>query len=108
MALERKKKQEAITLIVVFAGVLLVSALAVYFSGIGRTTIQNNPPATRQVSVSEPPGRITPANPPNDSGFVDRIFGVGTGGDAYVRGEHWIESMGRISLRLVLAALLGA
>ena len=39
--------------------------------------------------------------------FIDRLFGTAHS-ETYVSGATWAETMGRISLRLLLAALLGA
>ena len=41
-----------------------------------------------------------------DDSFVDRMFGSHT--EAHTLGNTWAETMGRISLRFLLAALLGA
>jgi uncharacterized membrane protein YhiD involved in acid resistance len=126
------KRKEVTTLVVVFTGVLLVSALAVYF--IGRRTTPDYTPVqepgqvvreaspretpldgTRETLPREAPREtiapretLTPTPTPagNDS-FLDHLMGTRTG-EAYVRGERWAEAMGRISLRLLLAALLGA
>ncbi|HEX6044365.1 MAG TPA: DUF4956 domain-containing protein [Pyrinomonadaceae bacterium] len=112
MSSNPKRKQEIITLVVVFAGVLLVTALAVYYIGGGR---QTTPTASRQTqpaapNVETPVEEPTPAprtgGAPEDS-FVDRMFGIHTTG-AHVLGETWAETMGRITLRFMLAALLGA
>lgn len=104
-----QRKREIVTLIIVFTGVLLVSALAVYFIGnrgtrSGFTQVEQPGPAGR----SEPLSRPSPA--PATGGeetFLDQLLGSGTS-EAYVRGESWIQTVGRIALRLLLAALLGA
>lgn len=104
-----QRRREVITLVVVFLGVLLISALAVYFVGNRRTpeyTAVQQPGATER----EPLSRVTPTPAPAPSGnetFLDHLMGTG-GGDAFVRAESWAESLGRIALRLLLASLLGA
>ncbi len=112
MRSEQKRKQEIITLIVVFAGVLVVTALAVYYLG---TSKESAPTTTRQTeqpppTIEVPGGQATPAprveNRGEDS-FIDRMFGIHTSG-AHVLGDSWAETMGRIVLRFLLAALLGA
>lgn len=111
MPSEQKRKQEIITLAVVFAGVLVVTALAVYYLGNGR---QTTPATTRQTeapapTIDVPQGQATPAPraDAHEDGFIDRMFGINTSG-AHVAGDTWAETMGRIMLRFLLAALLGA
>src|SRR5215207_6352726 len=104
-----QRRREIITLIVVFTGVLLISALAVYFIGNrGRTgeytQVQQPAPADRE-PLSRPTATATPAV--ENETFLDHLMGT-RHGEAYVRSESWAESFGRIALRLLLAALLGA
>jgi uncharacterized membrane protein YhiD involved in acid resistance len=101
-------RKEVLTLIIVFAGVLLISALAVYFiAGTGRSipevTRQDQPPGD---AIREPSRSATPQLS-DDENFVDRLFGS-RHAETGVTGRSLPESMGRISLRLLLAALLGA
>ena len=120
-----KRKQEIITLIVVFTGVVVVSALVAYYLGGGsRTTtttapsrpdVATRPEAAARPSAEDPTailGMSTPQTTPAPSsrapsGFIDRMFGTHHN-ETYVLGETWPETMGRISLRFLLAALLGA
>lgn len=105
-----QRKKEVTTLIIVFVGVLLVSALAVYFiSGNRGTTPEytqvEQPGATAQ---REPLPRVTPTPTPTPAAnqtFLDHLLGT-RNGETAVR-ESWAESLGRIMLRLLLAALLG-
>jgi uncharacterized membrane protein YhiD involved in acid resistance len=103
-----QRRREIVTLIVVFTGVLLVSALAVYFIGNRRTapdyTQVEQPGEVGREPLSRPSPTPTPA--PNE-GFLDQLMGS-RHTEGYVRGEHWIETVVRIALRLMLAALLGA
>ena len=104
--MKQNRKREIATLVVVFLGVLLVSALAVYFisnRGTGPEYTQVQQPG--QVG-REPVLRPTPTPAENET-FLDRIMGTRSS-EAYVRGERWIQTMGRIALRLLLATLLGA
>lgn len=120
MASQRRK--EVFTLIVVFAGVLVLSALVVYFlTGERRTTPER---ATAAPTTPEPTAQPTgqqpdavfgipderasqaPQTPAGDT-FLDRLFGTHQT-TAYVGGDTWSETMGRITLRFLLAALLGA
>lgn len=126
MSANPKRKQEIITLIVVFAGVVVVSALVAYYLGGGSRTTTTTAPSTRPDVATRPDaatrpsaedptailGMPTPQTTPvptsrAPSGFIDRIFGTHHS-ETYVLGETWAETMGRISLRFLLAALLGA
>ena len=123
MAANQKKKQEIITLIVVFAGVVVVSALVAYNLGGGRQTTAPATPSPREQPTATRPGVDDPAaailgerggaqptpSPVagQENGIVDRMFGSHHS-QGYVLGATWIETMARISLRFLLAALLGA
>ena len=124
MAVNQKRRQEILTLIVVFIGVVVVSALVAYYFG-GRQTAPSTstntrpavdqPAATRPgvdqptATLGEPTARATepPAVTGEGDGFIDRMFGAHHS-QGYVLGATWGETMGRISLRFLLAALLGA
>ena len=109
MATSSNRQKEILTLAIVFAGVLLISAFAVYVIGSKGTA-----PTTTTGQVEQPsaPGRQPferppPTAEPTSGTFVDELFG-NRNGDVLVTGERWAASIGRISLRLLLAALLGA
>src|SRR6266511_3141616 len=107
--LNSRRKREILTLIVVFVLVLGMSALAVYL--IAGRMVQNE--ATRQTlpsAVNEitPERRPAPAAAPANDTFLDRLFGVPQSEAHIVQGESWVEVIARITLRLMLAALLGA
>ncbi len=114
MAANQKRKQEIITLIVVFTGVVVVSALVAYYLGGGRRTTTTTPaPARPEVeqptaTVAEPAAQRTPETraATADDSFIDQVFGAHT--EAQTLGSTWPQTMGRISLRFLLAALLGA
>ena len=102
-----RRGREVFTLVVVFAVVVLLSALVVYFiSGDRRPA----PDVTRQPdAVLQRPGEApstAPQSPTNDN-FIDRLFGT-QHTEAHLTGDSWPDIMGRIALRLLLAALLGA
>lgn len=102
-----KKKKELVTLVVVFASVLVVSALAVYF--IGGSSPQTNPPrAEPTVEPTRPTVERTaaPADTTSQENFVDKLFGTQVDQSHLTRGR-WVEEVGRISLRLLLASILG-
>jgi len=110
-----QKRKEVFTLIVVFTGVVLLSAFVVYYlTGGNRTTPQrttteavSSPPQAQEPNaVFGPDERGAPAAQVGDT-FIDRLFGTRHSA-AYVSGDNWAETIGRISLRFVLAALLGA
>ena len=109
MATSSNRLKEILTLAVVFAGVLLISAFAVYLIG-GKGTA----PTTTTGQVQEPTAagrqpleRSSPTAEPTSGTFVDELFG-NRNSDVLVTGERWAATIGRISLRLLLASLLGA
>lgn len=111
--LDTKKKRELLTLVVVFVLVLGVSMLAVYL--IAGRTVQNE--AARQTAPPTAPSAVnettTPERRPSvpavtaDETFLDRLFGVPQTEAHLIKGESWLEIMAKITLRLMLAALLG-
>src|SRR5215213_5749158 len=116
--MKQQRKREVVTLVVVFTGVLLVSALAVYYIGNRRTgytpveqpgqVAQDRPRAQdRQAAQQSAERPVPPPTPAGDESFLDELLGGGQS-EVYVRRERWVESMGRVSLRLLLAALLAA
>ena len=105
-----QRKKEVLTLVIVFLGVLLVSALAVYFIGNRNTAPEYTQVEQPGAAEREPLSRATPApasTPAANETFLDYLMGT-RHGEAYVRGESWAQSLGRIALRLLLASLLGA
>jgi uncharacterized membrane protein YhiD involved in acid resistance len=106
--MKQQRRREILTLVVVFVGVLLVSALAVYFIGNrGQSTEYTQVQQPGQVE-REPGPRATPApSPAENENFLDQLMGSHYN-EVYVRGERWAQTMGRIALRLLLATLLGA
>jgi uncharacterized membrane protein YhiD involved in acid resistance len=107
MALNNKRKREILTLVVVFAGVLLLSALAVYFVA-GRRQPRGEP--TREAVLGTPSpeeSAVRSATPerPDDGGLIEQLFGQAeTSGPE----THWTQSVATIAFRFLLAALLGA
>lgn len=105
--LDSKRKRETLTLVVVFVLVLGVSALAVYLlsqRSTGNAPIAQSPPAS---SASPAEGQPTPPAR-NDGNIFDEVFGVPQSEAHIVRGESWGAVIGSITMRLLLAALLGA
>ena len=106
-----QRRREVFTLVLVFAGVVLLSALIVYYVGGGRRatpeTVRSGP--TPDAVLGQPQTRTTPASAPLDSSetFVDRLFGT-QHPEGVASNATWGETMGRLTLRLLLAALLGA
>ena len=106
--MKQQRRREIVTLVVVFVGVLLVSALAVYFVGNRGQTPQYTQVQQPGQVEREPGTRPTPALSPGESeSFIDQLMGSHYN-EGYVRGERWAQTMGRIALRLLLATLLGA
>src|SRR6266851_1871443 len=108
--LNLKGKKELVTLIVVFLVVLTISAFAVYFIA-GRQSVPDNsrqaPQAGVAVPESTPADRRSAASNAGDENFLDRLFGAKRG-EIHTNGARWAENVGRISLRLLLATLLGS
>jgi uncharacterized protein DUF4956 len=119
-----QKRKEITTLIVVFTGVVVVSALVAYYLGGSRQTASTTPTVTRtepeQPSATRPNreeptaifGERAPQPTPSplagaQEGFIDRMFGTHYNQE-HALGDTWAETMGRISLRFLFAALLGA
>jgi len=103
-----QRRREIVTLVVVFTGVLLISALAVYVIGNRGTTPEYTQVQEPGRTDREPLSRPTVAPSPNENEtFLDRLMGTRYS-EVYVRGERWAQTMGRIALRLLLATLLGA
>lgn len=106
-----KRGKEILTLVVVFVGVLLATALMVYFIGGTRRATpepETARPAQQPEAVMGVQTERTPeAQAPVGDSFVDRLFGSQHSG-AYLVGDSWIQTMGRIFSRFLLAALLGA
>jgi uncharacterized membrane protein YhiD involved in acid resistance len=108
MALNNKRKRESLTLVVVFAGVLLLSALAVYFVA-GRRQPRSEP--TREAVLGTPSPEesgvrsATPERREDDRGLIEQLFGQA---ETYGPETHWTESVATIAFRFLLAALLGA
>ena len=109
-----KSRKETITLVVVFLGVLLVSAFAVYFltskSAQQRreSTVIGNTPAESVAAEARPtPGEL-PARSSSPTGVFGEIFGTPDQRTASGRALTWAETMAMLSLRLILAAILGA
>ncbi|HEY2972911.1 MAG TPA: hypothetical protein VGJ48_10395, partial [Pyrinomonadaceae bacterium] len=106
---DSKRKREVFTLIVVFVMVLGISALAVYL--IAGRSVQNE--TTRQTGASVV-NETTPERGPSaptaatHGTFLDRLFGVPQSESHIVQGESWGEIVAKITLRLMLAAILGA
>ena len=108
-----RRRQEIFTLVVVFAGVVLLSAITVYLIGGARrdTPVRpaQQPDAVLDVPDNRAPAPQTQAQTPtsSDDSFIDRLFGS-QHSSAHLIGETWAETMGRIFLRFLLAGLLGA
>jgi uncharacterized membrane protein YhiD involved in acid resistance len=105
------RNKERLTLLIVFIGVLVVSAFLVYYIGGARRVtpeaVRESPQPDAVLGMPDQRSTPTAAQTPGNETFIDRLFGSQHSG-AYLSGATWAETMGRISLRLVLAALLGA
>jgi uncharacterized membrane protein YhiD involved in acid resistance len=108
MKLPSEKRRELLTLLIVFTGVLLISAFAVYMIGGRRTegNIANTPAQPAGVQRDSIERSTATPTPDTNEPFISRLFGT-QGSDVAVAGERWTETVGQLSLRLLLAALLG-
>jgi uncharacterized membrane protein YhiD involved in acid resistance len=107
--LDSKRKKETLTLVVVFVLVLSVSALAVYL--VANKAARNeaaNPSAPAVANEPTAERRAAPTPATAGEPFLDRLFGVPQSETHIVRGESWGEVVAKITLRLMLASLLGA
>ena len=111
--LKPKNRKETITLIVVFLGVLLISAFTVYFLASKSAqqrreaaSVGDSRPGTVQVDPRPSP-LATPSSSDPTSVFGD-IFNAPNQTTTIGRAETWAETLGTLSLRLILAAILGA
>jgi uncharacterized membrane protein YhiD involved in acid resistance len=105
--LNPKRRKEILTLVLVFVLVLLASAAAVYLIA-GRTggpdiTRDNNQAAQGTITATPQPNT---AEPQTGQGILAEIFAPQS--DAHIQGESWGEILAKLTLRLLLAALLGA
>jgi uncharacterized membrane protein YhiD involved in acid resistance len=109
---DNRRKKEIRTMIVVFLGVLLLSAFVVYFL-TGRTTQRESQRPSAQQTESQPiPGTGTVERRPSPSGtpadnVMEDIFEAPPS-RAQIQHESWGQIIGSLTLRLSLAALLGA
>lgn len=106
--LDSKRKREILTLTVVFVVVLAVSALAVYL--IAGRTIENEATSQTPPPVNEttPERRASPPTTTAAEPLLDHLFGVPQEQSQIVQGKSWGDIMAKITLRFLLAALLGA
>lgn len=106
-----QRRKEVFTLVVVFAGVVLLSALIVYFVGGGRRaapeTVRQSPSPDAVLGPQDARTSPTPAQIDSGETFIDNLFGTQHSGPN-AGGATWAQTMGHLTLRLLLAALLGA
>ena len=110
--LKPKIKKETLILAGVFVGVLLVSALAVYYLASRGNQYEANRGSVSQSASEDTPGTDQATRRPSpqgnrDESFFGRMFGNETQNEA-ARAVNWVEALATLTLRLILAALLGA
>ncbi len=113
LKLSLKNRKETITLIAVFLGVLFISAFAVYFLA-SKSAEQRRESAAAIDSrreagpaESQPAPRETPASS-SAPGIFGEIFNTPDQSTTTGRALTWAEMLAQLSLRLILAAILGA
>lgn len=103
-----KRRKEVVTLITVFILVLGLSALVVYLVAAKKASNEAARPATPSAAIAPTPdGRPTPPVANANGTIIDELFG-GSANGAVVRHETIGEAAAAITVRLLLAALLGA
>lgn len=109
MAVNDKRKKEILTLVVVFTGVLLVSALAVYLVA-GRRQTRGTPDREAVLTSPTPDATVVRSPPPeqrrDDGGLIDQLFGQQS--DTLGPETPLTQTVGTIAFRFLIAALLGA
>jgi uncharacterized membrane protein YhiD involved in acid resistance len=112
--LNPKTRRETLTLVGVFVCVLLVSAFGVYFLGgktnqseAGRDSIQQGA-SEATPEAAAPTRQPSPTREREDIPFLGKVLGTDTQDQARMRAESWIETLAMLTLRLIMAALLGA
>lgn len=110
-----KNRKETITLVVVFLGVLLISAFAVYFlaSKSAEQRRESAAPVATDPRLESSPAESRPAPraqaPSSDApGIFGEIFNTPDQTTSTGRALTWVETLTQLSLRLILAAILGA
>ena len=105
--LNPKKRKETFILVLVFVLVLVASAAAVYLiagsAGGSNTSRDSNPPAERTTTA---PPQAAPTDQQTSQGILSEIFSPQS--DAHIKGASWGEILAKLTVRLLLAALLGA
>lgn len=103
-----KRRKEILTLLTVFVLVLGLSALVVYLVAAKKASNEAARITTPAAAVAQAPdGRSTPPVTGANGTIMDELFG-GSGTGAPVRHQTVGEAMVEITVRLLLAALLGA
>jgi uncharacterized membrane protein YhiD involved in acid resistance len=105
--LNPKRKKEVFTLALVFVLVLLASAAAVYLiagrtGGSDATRDANQAGPSTSTAIPQPSG----TEQQTGQGILADIFAPQS--DAHIRGASWGEILAKLTVRLLLAALLGA
>ena len=110
LSLKPKGRKETITLVVVFLGVLLISAFAVYFLASKSAEQRREAVTTTQSDNTRPESASAEARPSprGASGIFGEVFSPSPQSSPIARAETWAQIIGTLSLRLVLAAILGA
>lgn len=110
LSLNPKRRKETITLIAVFLGVLLVSAFAVYF--LASKSAQQRREAVAQVDTTRPGPEPSETRPTPRETLPNNVFGeifsATPQRETQLSALTWAEILATLSLRLILAAILGA
>lgn len=105
--LDPTRKKETVTLVTVFVLVLAVSALVVYLVVAKKAQNEAARLSGPPVVATTPDGRATPPTARANGTIMDDLFGSSGSDGAVVRNESVGEAAAAITIRLLLAALLG-
>lgn len=103
---ETRRKKEKLTLIVVFLGVLLVSAFVVYFL-TARTRQEPSRGSVPQTSTQTTP-EARPSPTARGDNVMEDVFGAQPSAAPAEQPQSWGEIVAGLTVKLSLAALLGA
>jgi uncharacterized membrane protein YhiD involved in acid resistance len=105
---DSKRKKETLTLVVVFVLVLAVSALIVYLVAAKKAQNESTRSTIPTAVSTAPEGQPTPPSARSNETFFDELFGESRGESNVVRNETIGQAAAAITVRLLLAALLGS
>lgn len=104
---ETRRKKEKLTLIVVFLAVLLVSAFGMYFLTARTTRQEPSRGSLPQTNTQTTPDARPSPTPGRGDNIMEEVFGVQPKAEP-AEPESWTQIVAGLTVKLSLAALLGA